>query len=361
MNINLQEFFKLNGRDDLFKLATQPKSFGGTDEYEKLAREGDILLNNALMKIYENEPDTGVLNRKMSSIHSRRCLVQLSAVMKIDQSIKNHDPTREVSEKDVKETIEALLGVSAQINSFNEILEIVKSLLEIIEKFDLFDSNPKGRLLELYQANQYTMPEFLHVRVGGPDNNPIWRCKIKDIFFGTNKTFVSEEYSNKKDAEQNAAQKFLFELDLVEKPSFYTPPDKIAVKSIKETIPKQSLLFDDIIFTNSESSIFNEKITIPQGTGELIKDWIKRKQAKDPFGLVLLLCSRFKEIRGKDWYASLEIGELVLLNMEIDNVHYFAIDLGSSKTQARKNCATKIIIDSKIIEWIEKKFPKEEI
>ena len=65
MEEDLIALFKLEKHEELFKKALKPKSVGGSDEFKLMAREGDILLDKALTKIFKEAPDTGVLNELM--------------------------------------------------------------------------------------------------------------------------------------------------------------------------------------------------------------------------------------------------------------------------------------------------------
>ncbi len=65
--------------------------------------------------------------------------------------------------------------------------------------------------------------------------------------------------------------------------------------------------------------------------------------------MLVLLSGRLSEISGVSWYASLEFAEMALLNIKIEEEHFFEIGMDLSRSKARKDAAEKIIRNSKLI------------
>ncbi|HUU79772.1 MAG TPA: putative dsRNA-binding protein [candidate division Zixibacteria bacterium] len=350
MTDDLITIFKLEDNEELFKEALKPKSVGGSVEFKRMAREGDILLDKALTEIFKEALDTGVLNELMTSIHNRNCLIPLGYHLKIDEYVIKYHNSDNFSDNDIKEAIEALLYASSKVNK-SEITNIVKKLLGIVEKYQLYEINYTNQLLELYQANGFDLPEFVLIDAGGPNHQKQWQCKIKDDFFGTNKEYISDIFPIFKEAKQNAAQKFLSEITGISKPAFKKSRPKSSREMKVEGKIIQSLEFSEIVFSKLGGGDFSVPPQLTTNSGETLLEWVERKR-KRPFSMLMLLSARIPEISGSAWFASLEFSELALLNIQIEDEHFFEIGIGSSRSQARKDAAEKILKRSKIIAWL---------
>ena len=374
MTVDLKQFFKLEQDSNLYNHAIKPKSCGGDATFKYLALFGDRVLNLSLLEIISKDlntglsVDSGILTQINQAIHNKRTLTQLGNIFGLFEVLKPIDPNQKISYTDISECIEALLGASYKINGLPACKEIVENLLDYVgsgtirnDSNDLsaeLDVNYKGKLLELFQAKKYPLPQFDPRRVGGPDHNPVFQCNLKGIFDGKEFSFDSDLCSSVKDAERNVSYKFLVKIGSID------IVDLIPMKKseIENRAPvKQSITENEVIF--SKTGLNAEKqypdINISKNTGESLLSWVLRKVAKNPFGMLLLLSARIPEVSGGDWTASIESGELVILNVKIDDHHYFEIGFGSSKTKARNDAATKVIKNSKLIEWIEQTYKEE--
>lgn len=347
----LLAFFKLKNHIDLFEQATKPKSCGGGDEFKRLALHGDNTINRALMDIYSHIKNTGRQTKLRITFHSTRTLVKIGEKLGLDQIISSYNLKHTATKNEIKEAVEALLGASYQINGYNFCKELVEKMLEMAKEFELLDSNPKGQLLELFQKHQYELPIFKTERVGGTDHKPIWQCKASGVFDKKSYQLISEIYTNTKDAEQDVALKFLHELGIKTKSIFLEPYEE-SITLTKEI--KQALTAEEIIFYKP-TNLFDEgeiSINIPKKTS--IKKWAEKQYEKTPYYFLVQLCAMFDEIRGTAWSAKIETGALVLLNLEIEGIYYFEIGFGSTKTQARKDVAQKIVDSSQLFNWLAK-------
>jgi dsRNA-specific ribonuclease len=347
----LLAFFKLEDQIDLFEQATKPKSCGGGDEFKQLAMHGDTTINRALMDIYSHIKNTGRQTKLRTTFHSARTLIQIGRILKLDQIISSYDKKHTATNNEIKEAVEALLGASYQINGYDFCKELVEKMVDMAKEFELLDSNPKGQLLELFQKHQYDLPIFKTERVGGTDHKPLWQCKVSSVYDKKSYQLISEIYTNTKDAEQDVALKFLHELGIKTK-SVFLEPYKESVTFTKEI--KQALTAEEIIFYKP-TNLFDEgeiSINIPKKTS--IKKWAEKQFEKNPYYFLVQLCAIFDEIHGTAWSAKIETGALVVLNLEIEGINFFEIGFGSSKTQARKNVAQKIIDSSQLFNWLAK-------
>jgi len=347
----LLTFFKLEGHADLFEQATKPKSCGGGDEFKKLALHGDTTINRAIMDIYSHIKNTGRQTKLRTTFHSARTLVKIGRKLGLDQIISSYNMNHTATKNEIKEAVEALLGASYQINGYDFCKELVELMLEMAKEFELLDSNPKGQLLELFQKHQNELPLFKTERVGGTDHKPLWQCKVSGVYDKKSYQLISEIYTNTKDAEQDAALKFLHELGIKTK-SVFLEPFKESFTLIKEI--KQALTDEEIIFYKP-TNLFDEgeiSINIPKKTS--IKKWAEKQYEKNPYYFLVQLCAIFDEIRGTAWSALIDVGSLVMLNLEIEGSNYFEIGFGSSKKQARKDVAIKIVNSSQLFTWLAK-------
>ena len=225
--------------------------------------------------------------------------------------------------------------------------------MEIIEKYDFYDSNPVGKLIEFFQENGRTLTFPDPIRISKANEPPLYRCTIRESILGEIFTIISEELSRKCYARKDAAQKFLYELGLTDK-------NGIGIKSRKKgviTIPKQSLSNGEIFF--SKSSIcggYFKKVPMELSTetGETIVKYAMRKAKKTPFFLLISLSGRLDTLSGSTWHASLKnVGELILLHLKLYEKNYFDIGFGESKSKAKKEVALKIIESSNLYQWLK--------
>jgi dsRNA-specific ribonuclease len=360
MTNNLMTFFKLEDNEQLFKQALKPKSLGGSDEFKRWAREGDLLFDQALAEIFNETRNVGDLNKVMTSIHSSNCLVAVGYYLGIDQQMLKYYGSSVFTNNDIKEAIEALLYASRKVNDKKTIKGIVENILEIIEENNFFDINYKGRLQELHQKNNYPVPEYFTIDAGGPPHDKRWQSKVKDDYFGTNKEFVSDVFSSLKDAEQDAAHKFLYALgEVTRKESGLLQATQTG--TVVEGKISQSFEQSEIVFSKLADNGFSVPPRISKDTGETLVEWFERKRKKNPFTALLLLNARVEEITGSTRYATLDEQELVLLNITINGDSFFELGTGTSRTKARKDAAKKILVKSKLTKWLQKHKKNERI
>ncbi|MBA7715177.1 Ribonuclease 3 [subsurface metagenome] len=263
------------------------------------------------------------------------------------------DPNYSISDKELSECIEALLGANYQIFSLSKSTVIVEKLMQIVDKNDFYDSNPKGELIKIFQKNGQTLIFPDAKRVGGEDHTPLYSCTIKEVIFEKEFHIMSDKFSRKVYAEQDAAQKFLFKLGLTNKKSIGIKSER--KKEILKS-PSQSLSNEDLMFSKSTigGGYFNTgEFQLSSGTGETLYDYAIRKSKKKPFSTLLLLNARLDDVSGSSWHLSISNGELILLNMRLYDKDYFEISFAESKNKAKKEAARKFIENSNLLEWLK--------
>jgi len=359
---NLKIFFNLEQNELLYSEAITPKSCGGGDNYKYLALLGDFVLNLTLFNYFAEKGNktSGELTKKIQSIHNEWTLCQLGEFLKITDEMNPIDPNHEISDGELKESVEALIGANNKIHELSGSKLVVEKLIEIIDQNDFYDSNPVGELIEFFQNYGRTLSFPDPVRASKANEPPLYRCTIRESIREEDFIIISEALSRKCYARKDAAQKFLFNLGLTDK-------DGIGIKSRKKevtTIPKQSLSSEDIIFSKSTIGggyFKQEPMELSTETGENIAEYAMRKVEKKPFFTLISLSGRLDTLSGSTWHASLPNGELILLHLKLDEQDYFDIGFAESKNKAKKEVALKIIKNSNLIQWLKNNYREKTI
>ena len=355
--------FKLENNEALFTQATTPRSCGGGDEFKHLALIGDQILNQVLLKIQSDTglKNTGLVTIANNMVHNKRTLVALGRYLNIDLLMEPIVPNQRIGDEDIKEAVEALLGATHQAHGLNVCTDVVKDLLQVVKSENLFDINFKGILQEMFQKSGYQTPQYSPERVGGPDHEPLWKSIVTGNYNGNPHVLESEVFNNLPDAEKNAAEKLLAKLTGVE----ISAQIQLQQNNVQEVKmgATSSLETRQLIFSKPErGGIFKvDGMRLTTGTGETITTWAKKKAKKNPYGMLILLSARLPEVAGSSWSSTIEEGELVLLNLQIENEKYYEIGNGNSKTEARKDAANKVISTTNLYEWLSGKYKDKEI
>jgi dsRNA-specific ribonuclease len=315
----------------------------------------------------------------------------------LDQLFHPLDTTYKIQSSDLSETIEALLGACFLANGY---LHCEKPVLEILEFQKVFTlksevenkslvgiPNFKGRLLELYQQNNK----------GRKDKEPLPILEPKDVGNIYNHQFQFEGilrfndkdycvktdiFTNKKDAEQQAAQKLLESL-IDEKDnkqgmpmnikngvslSLYNILNKLEPKSEIQSVVQLMSLPSVLSFsseykgsTENEHAGSPEIINLDSNNQETLLIWAQRKAKKDPFSMLWLLSARLKEIKVKAWSCTIPNRELTILCVQLGDIVEFGLGNAISKTQAKKQAGQSIIDKLHVFEWIQQHYPNQRI
>ena len=359
---NLKTFFNLEQNELLYSKAITPKSCGGGDNFKYLALLGDFVLNLTLFNYFAEKgiKNSGDLTKKIQSIHNEWTLCQLGEFLKITDEMNPTDSNHEISDGELKESVEALIGANNKIHELSGSKLIVEKLIEIIDQNDFYDSNPVGELIEIFQDNDRTLIFPDPIRISEANEPPLYHCTIRECILGNDFIINSKEFSRKCYARKDAAQKFLYDLGLTDK-------DGIGIKSRKKevtTIPKQSISSEDIIFSKSTIGggyFKQESMELSTETGENIAEYLSRKAEKKPFFALISLSGRVDTLSGSTWHSSLPNGELILLHLKLDEQDYFDIGFAESKNKAKKEVALKIIKNSNLTQWLKDNYREKTI
>ena len=77
--------------------------------------------------------------------------------------------------------------------------------------------------------------------------------------------------------------------------------------------------------------------------------------------MLLLLSARLDDVSGASWSASLEVGELTILNLSLRGNLYFEMGLGESKSKSKKDVGQKMIANTNLYHWLEKNYPDRKV
>ncbi len=360
---NLKRFFMLENHETLFKQAITPKSCGGGDQFKYFALLGDYIINLSLFYYFSEKgiKNSGILTSKIMSVHNEWTLCKLGEYFEIVSQMVPLDPNHKITDKELKECIEALIGLNYKIHDLTKSEIIIKELMNIIEENQFFDLNPIGELIEFFQKNGKNLIFPDAERVGGKDHAPLFCCTIKEVIFNKEFHIISEKFSRKCYARKDAAQKFLAKLELTGKNSIDIKSER--KKEISKS-PTQSLSNEDLNFSKSTIGggyFKHDEFQLSSGTSETLYDWAKRKSIKNPFSMLLLLNARLDDVTGSSWHASLPTGDLILLNISLKDQVYFEIGFAESKNKAKKEATRKIIDNSKLFEWLKTRYENTRI
>ena len=360
----LKEFFILENNEDLFNQGITPKSCGGGEEFKLLALLGDRVLNLELFEILSSEgiKDSGTITIRINNyFHNEDILTEVGRILHIEKFMKPMDFNHKITKDELKESVEALIGANFKAHGYGIHKEVIKKLYKIIQEIEknlqkqkqnqLFYENPKGKLLELFQERGLILPLFDTKRVGGTDNLPEFKCKLSGNFNKKEIVIEGDSSNNKKEAEKDAAVKFLMELEGYSEFKSVSKDKEIII----QPNPKPSIDQKEIIFSKRVEDFRPDQINLSSGT-ETLHEWAKRKSVKKPFSMLTLLAYREEKVTGSSWNTSLPYGKLILSKTTLDGKDYFEVGFAESFTKAKKEAARKLIKNSDLFEWLKNNY-----
>jgi len=179
------------------------------ENYERLEFLGDavidIVVSKELMKEFP-ESDEGILTQKRSALVQKSFLSSMGKLLTlldfliIDSTV---DLTEDkIAIKQEANLYEALIGAIYLDKGIEPAKRIILSTIWTNRQEAWKSVNHKGHLIELCHIKQLANPKFLISDVSGPDHQKLFEVHVK---IGEN-NYPSGIGTNKKDAEQNAAQ-----------------------------------------------------------------------------------------------------------------------------------------------------------
>jgi ribonuclease-3 len=208
---SLVTIFELTKHTEIFHQALYPKALGGGNSFKILAIYGDNILNITLLDLItkDDSTDTGILTESLHSFHNSTTLTQLAEYLKIDEIMQESWNKPIIPNKDLKEAIEALLGATYLTSNIKRCKEVVLKLLSISIDNNFLNPNPIGILNILFQKKGSMLPKYISTRAGGPDHQAEFVCTIEGEYEGKKYAIKSSVNSSKKNAEKDAAKRFL--------------------------------------------------------------------------------------------------------------------------------------------------------
>ena len=216
MKINyqtLEKKIKINFKDkDLLVRSLTHKSYNKEINNEKLEFLGDrvlgLVIAKKLLEIYPNEKE-GILDKKFASLVNKKTCLQIAKKINLNKYILTLDIKKKrniVEDKVVSDCCEALIGSIYLDKGFNFVEKFILELWsENIKNSIITQIDAKTKLQEFSLKKFKKLPIYKLISNSGPRHKPLFKVGVKLI----NTKFFFAEGNSKKDAEQNAAIKFL--------------------------------------------------------------------------------------------------------------------------------------------------------
>ena len=198
------------------KKAITHKSYDSINNYEKLEFLGDrvlgLIISKKLLETYPYDKE-GVLDKKLASLVNRNRCHEIGKTLNLDKYIfisKNKNNNK-IESKILSDCVEALIGAIYYEKGFNVtekfILNAWKNLIKE-SKVTFVDS--KTKLQEHSLKKFKTLPVYKLISITGLRHKPKFKIavRLKDS------KFIEGFGNSKKEAEQNAANLYLKNLNL---------------------------------------------------------------------------------------------------------------------------------------------------
>lgn len=369
----IKNYFMLGNNPQLFESAIHPPSCGGDAEFELLALYGDQIINMHLYDylIDKGWKDKGQITAHKETIHKGSVIkIFAEEVLGVQKIMNPQNPKYSPKEKDISETVEALIGAAYKANDLEKCKSIVYSFVDFaldmqkkLRETNTFDhsQNYKGALFRLYQAAQLQEPDIEPDKVEWTDGTHTYQFDWQVIFEGKRYEICTQDcWTTKLAAQQEAAYIALRKItgEYVE----YTKFDPaISMEQVQEKTvhPTTSIDSEELFFRKSD--IQHESMEVDENTGELLIDYVNRKAQKNVFGMLKLISARLDTVSGASWTCEFSSGVLALINLQLGEQKYFALGFGPSKSKARTNAGNNMLIKVNLVKWLEENYPNHTI
>ena len=186
--------------------------------YERLEFLGDavldIIVSRELMREFP-EGDEGLLTQRRASLVQKPFLATIGHLLdlmdhlKIEQSVNLN--IEKIADKQLANLFEALIGAMYLDGGIEPCRRLILDTIWAHKDEAWKSTNYKGKLIEYCHSHEIENPVFLVKDISGPDHQKTFEIQVK---IGS-KTYASGLGTNKKTAEQTAAQLALEELGAV--------------------------------------------------------------------------------------------------------------------------------------------------
>ncbi|MCH2649796.1 MAG: ribonuclease III [Candidatus Neomarinimicrobiota bacterium] len=186
--------------------------------YERLEFLGDavldIIVSRELMREFP-EGDEGLLTQRRASLVQKPFLATIGHLLdlmdhlKIEHSVNLN--IEKIADKQLANLFEALIGAMYLDGGIEPCRRLILDTIWAHKEEAWKSTNYKGKLIEYCHSHEIENPVFLVKDISGPDHQKTFEIQVK---IGS-KTYASGLGTNKKTAEQTAAQLALEELGAV--------------------------------------------------------------------------------------------------------------------------------------------------
>ena len=186
--------------------------------YERLEFLGDavldIIVSRELMREFP-EGDEGLLTQRRASLVQKPFLATIGHLLdlmdhlKIEHSVNLN--IEKIADKQLANLFEALIGAMYLDGGIEPCRRLILDTIWTHKEEAWKSTNYKGKLIEYCHSHEIENPVFLVKDISGPDHQKTFEIQVK---IGS-KTYASGLGTNKKTAEQTAAQLALEELGAV--------------------------------------------------------------------------------------------------------------------------------------------------
>tara|TARA_Y100000758_G_scaffold75648_1_gene50661 strand:- start:1137 stop:1853 length:717 start_codon:yes stop_codon:yes gene_type:complete len=186
--------------------------------YERLEFLGDavldIIVSRELMREFP-EGDEGLLTQRRASLVQKPFLATIGHLLdlmdhlKIEHSVNLN--IEKIADKQLANLFEALIGAMYLDGGIEPCRRLILDTIWAHKEEAWKSTNYKGKLIEYCHSHEIKNPVFLVKDISGPDHQKTFEIQVK---IGS-KTYASGLGTNKKTAEQTAAQLALEELGAV--------------------------------------------------------------------------------------------------------------------------------------------------
>ena len=213
MKINLTNLekkleIKFKNTNLLIKALTH-KSFNSNDNNEKIEFLGDrvlgLVIAKKLLEIYPDEKE-GILDKKFASLVNKKTCLEIAKKIELEKYILTFNPKNKkikIEDKVISDSCEALIGAIYLDKGFTAVEKFILELWENkINESVITPIDAKTKLQELSLKKFKKLPIYKLISNTGPRHKPIFKIAVKL----ENTKFFTAEGNSKKNAEQNAAQ-----------------------------------------------------------------------------------------------------------------------------------------------------------
>jgi len=207
---NLEKKLEIKFKNtDLLIEALTHKSFNSKDNNEKIEFLGDrvlgLVIAKKLLEIYPDEKE-GILDKKFASLVNKKTCLEIAKKIELEKYILTFNPKNKkikIEDKVISDSCEALIGAIYLDKGFTTVEKFILELWENkINESIITPIDAKTKLQELSLKKFKKLPIYKLISNTGPRHKPIFKIAVKL----ENTKFFTAEGNSKKNAEQNAAQ-----------------------------------------------------------------------------------------------------------------------------------------------------------